>query len=214
MVKAVIFDMDGLLVDSEPMWREKILSVFHQYGINIQAEDCIKTRGMRIDKVVEYWCNEFNHLNLNSKEVENAIMKAMENGLKTESIAMPGVIQAIRKLRALDIKMAVASSSYNVLIKAVADNLNLAQYMSVFCSAEDEVNGKPAPDVFLTAARKLKVKPEECLVFEDSETGVKAANAAHMKVIAIPNADTLHSAFTTAYKVIPSMLNFDFADLN
>lgn len=186
MIKAVIFDMDGLLIDSEPFWRESEMAVFADNGVYLTEDDCRKTTGMRIDEVVRYWDKVYPKIELNVNVVVEAIMDKMVSGISKNGEAMPGVYKCIQLLKDLNLPMALASASQFRLINAVVDKLDLRSVFSVIESAENMAYGKPHPEIFIETAKKLKVNPDECLVFEDSIFGVIAAKAARMKVIAVP----------------------------
>jgi sugar-phosphatase len=191
MVKAVIFDMDGLLIDSEPMWRESEMHIFGQYGIQLTEDDCRGTTGMRVDEVLEHWSLIYPGANLDCKKAENEIIDYVANLVDIKGVAMPGVIEAIEFLKKKKIPLAIASASSLKLIEKVLAKLNIQHEFSIIQSAEFMNYGKPHPEVFLETAKKLNVRPEYCLVFEDSEYGVLAGKAAKMQVIAIPDVENL-----------------------
>lgn len=189
MIKAAIFDMDGLLIDSEPIWRESEIHIFDQYGIQLTEDDCRGTTGMRVGEVVEHWALKFPEANLNCKSVEKEIVDYVANLVDLKGEALPGVIEAIEFFKQKNIPRAIASASSLKLIEKVVTKLNIKNEFSVIQSAEFMNYGKPHPEVFLETAIKLKIRCEECLVFEDSVYGVWAGKAAKMKVVAIPDAE-------------------------
>lgn len=186
MIKAVIFDMDGLIIDSEPFWRESEISVFKRNGIVLSENDCRKTTGMRIDEVVKYWSRIFPEAKLNVDSIVKDIMIEMVTAIKKHGKAMPGLMELIQFFKNKNIPMALASASQFILINAVIDKLDLKSYLSVVESAENMQYGKPHPEIFISTAKKLNIEPENCLVFEDSLFGVLAGKAARMKVVAVP----------------------------
>lgn len=186
MIKAVIFDMDGLIIDSEPFWRESEISVFKRNGIVLSENDCRKTTGMRIDEVVKYWSRIFPEAKLNVDSIVKDIMTEMVTAIKKHGKAMPGLMELIQFFKNKNIPMALASASQFILINAVIDKLDLKSYLSVVESAENMQYGKPHPEIFISTAKKLNIEPENCLVFEDSLFGVLAGKAARMKVVAVP----------------------------
>ncbi|MGB7537582.1 MAG: hexitol phosphatase HxpB [Anaerolineales bacterium] len=185
-LQAVVFDMDGVLIDSEPFWRESEIEVFGRHGLHLSEADCILTTGMRIGEVTRYW---FERRPWNGPEPEilaGDILRGVIRRVHERGAAMPGLQDAIRLFRAHPFRLALASSSAMSLIDAVIDRLELRPHFEVICSAENEPRGKPHPDVYLSAARKLGLPPQNCLAIEDSIAGMQAAKAAGMKCIAIP----------------------------
>jgi len=185
-VKAVIFDMDGVIVDSEPLWRIAEREVFAGVGLELTNADCEKTMGMRTDEVAAYWYGRSPWRGLTPSEVEEMIEGRMLKLIAERAEAMSGLQHAISSARAAGLVMAIASSSTPVLIEAVLEKLGLESTFAVIRSAIEEDFGKPHPAVFLSTARLLGVEPDECVVIEDSVAGVRAARAAGMRVIAIP----------------------------
>jgi len=185
-MKAVIFDMDGVIVDSEPLWRIAEREVFAGIGLDLTDADCEKTMGMRTDEVAAYWYGQSPWRGPSPTEVEELIEGRMLTLIDERAEAMPGLQHAIGSARTAGLELAIASSSTPVLIEAVLDKLGLGTTFGVIRSAIEEEYGKPHPAVFLTTARLLGVEPDECVVIEDSVAGVRAARAAGMRVIAIP----------------------------
>ena len=185
--QAVIFDMDGLLVDSEPMWEEAQIKVFAQFGIEMTPELCVQVKGMKVDEAMRYWYKIYQWKNKTPKEVEDEIMDEMEKLMQNVE-PLPGVIDLIDFYYRNNIPMAIASSSFMRLINIVVDKLRIRDKIDIIHSGEFEKHGKPAPDIFLSTAKKMNQKPENCVVFEDSVLGVQAGKAAGMIVVAVPYA--------------------------
>lgn len=186
MIKAVIFDMDGLLIDSEPFWAQAELEIFPRYGVNLTLADCQKMQGVSIREVVQYWYERSPWTGATVERVAEQITQRVVELILQQGKLMPGVEQVLEFFKQRKIPMAVASSSEPQLIKLVLERFSIAKYFEFYHSARSEKHGKPYPDVFLTTAKKLKVQPQQCLVFEDSYNGVKAARRAGMKVVAVP----------------------------
>jgi sugar-phosphatase len=209
MLEAVIFDMDGLLVDSEPVWRSVEIACFAQVGLTLTEDDCRQTKGLRIDEVIDYWYERTPWSGLSKAELVELIVDKMEDALSTDSVALAGVMHVIQTCHEAGLKLAIASSSQLRLIKAVVNCLNLEELIPVLCSAEFEEYGKPHPAVFLSAAKQLGVAPSRCLVFEDSLPGVIAAKAAKMKCVAVPEVHEMGDIrFNLADEVLTSMSDF------
>lgn len=185
-LEAIIFDMDGVLIDSEPLWKIAEVEAFAKVGLNLTYTDCEETVGLRIDQVVQLWYDKVKWTNKSVKEVEDDIVDILIREIKEQGKALLGVEDALKKVKATGLKVGLATSSYQRIIDAVVVKLGIGHYFDCMHSAEHEVYGKPHPAVFLTCAEKLGVDPTKCLVIEDSFNGVIAAKAARMKVIAIP----------------------------
>jgi len=217
MIKAVIFDMDGLLIDSEPFWQESETKVFTSLGLDVNKEMFVQFMGKRIDEVVDfmYKMTPWNHV---SKEkvaediVDNVIRLVLDKGTKLE-----GVSETLECLKHSSFKIGLASSSKMKIISAVLEKLKLADYFEVVHSAEYEEYGKPHPQIFISTAKMLSVHPSECVVFEDSLNGVISALAAGMKCIAVPEKTASNlNKFVIAQKVLGSLREFEipqFKDL-
>lgn len=210
MISCVIFDMDGTLIDSEPLWRIAEIAAFKKVHIQLTDAMLEETMGMRCDEVVKYWYNRFPWDNATQKEVELDILGRVQELVETKGQPLPGVLTVLENFKKWQIPMALASSSPLGIIQSVVDTLKIEKYFKVMCSAEFEEFGKPHPGVFIAAANYMRVNPLECLVFEDSVNGVIAAKAAQMKCIAIPAPHQLEEPkFAIAEEVLPSLLIFN-----
>lgn len=184
--EAVIFDMDGVIIDSEPLWKIAMEEVFSGLGSRLKKEDFQKTVGLRIDEVIHYW-NIKEHWGISDEsEVEEAIIIKMENLIADKPAALEGVIDTLNYLKLRNIPVGLATSSSSRLIKVVLDKLEIKHLFNFVHSAEMEQYGKPHPAVYLTVAKKLAVLPEKCLVIEDSLNGIISAKAAKMTAVCIP----------------------------
>lgn len=197
--KAVIFDMDGVIIDSEPLWQEAQIESLAGFGVAITRQDCEQlTMGKRIDEIARTWCETY-ALVVDSQVLETLILTKLCQRISATGEAMAGVYDALRFFAEQGMRIALATSSNHVVIQAVFDRLALWDKFSVICSAEDEKHGKPQPDVYLTAARKLDVAVSDCLVIEDSFTGLTAAKRAQMTTYLVsPHADQARFAIADA----------------
>ncbi|BEI22784.1 hexitol phosphatase HxpB [Vibrio fluvialis] len=178
--KAIIFDMDGVLIDSEPLWQAAQIESLSSLGVTITSYDCERlTMGKRIDELVRTWCDEY-VLSTTQQELEERIISNLCKRIRSTGQAMNGVQDALAYFANQGFRIALATSSSHVVIRAVFERLQLWDKFELICSAEDEVHGKPHPDVYLTAARKLNLDVTECLVIEDSFTGLTAAKRANI----------------------------------
>ncbi len=186
MIAAVIFDMDGLLIDSEPLWRIAETRAMNAIGVPMVEEDGFLTMGLRTDEVVEYWFARHPWSEPSKREVEGAIVGNVIALIEARGEALPGAVEAVRAMRSGGYKVGLATSSSMEIIQAVLAKIGLQDEFDVLQSAEHEPYGKPHPSVYIECARRLGVAPDTCLALEDSPAGVLAAKAARMQCIAIP----------------------------
>ncbi len=185
-MKAAVFDMDGLLIDSEPLWRQAEKSTFREVGIELTDQMCHQTLGLRADEVVAHWYGKFPWTGVTLEEVEIRLVSSVQRLISAQGQPLKGVCTTLSVLRKAGFKLGLASSSPHVLIETVVGKLDVRDYFAVMCSAVDEDRGKPDPAVYLKAAEKLGVDPTNCIAFEDSVSGVRSAKSAGMSVIAVP----------------------------
>ena len=186
MIQAVIFDMDGLLIDSEPLWRQAEEGVLESIGVAFSEAAARETTGMRTDETVHYWYEHQPWKSVSEQEVATRIDNAVLLLIQQEAVAKEGAYALIELCERLRLPMAIASSSSDEIIQAVTLKLGIDQKLQFTYSASNEQFGKPDPAVYRTTARKFGVEPNQCLVFEDSMSGVQAAKAANMRCIAVP----------------------------
>ena len=213
-IEAVIFDMDGLIIDSEPLWRKAEIEAFKEIGFHFTEQMCIQTMGMRIDEVVKYWWNKLTWGTPSESDVVNSIQSKMIDLIQKQGVLLPGVLDSLKLLKENNIPIALASSSAMVLINAVIDTLKIKSYFNVIHSAENEPAGKPDPSVFLSTAKSLNTKPSKCLVLEDSKAGMEAGINAKMRTVVIPEVGNNLQWFFKAHKKLTSMNEFGLDLLN
>jgi len=180
--------MDGVLVDSEPLWRRSEIEVFGSVGLTIDEDDCRKTQGLRIDEAVGFWFQRSPWSRTSQESVAEQIVERVAELIRAEATPINGAYQSIEAARERGFELGLASSSPRSLIQAVLERFDLADTFDAVCSAEHEQFGKPHPAVYLRAASELRVAPESCIAIEDSVNGVISALAARMRCIAIPEA--------------------------
>lgn len=209
-IDAVIWDMDGVLIDSEPFWQAAEIEMLGTVGLQLTHEDCQQTLGQRIDKVVEHWYNVKPWpMPPTLEDITNKIVNGVADRIQQEGEAKQGVFDVLELFKAKNFPMAIASSSHYFLIQSVVRHLGIGDYLTVLHSAEFEAYGKPHPAVYLTTAEKLGVAPQQCLVIEDSMRGILSAKAAEMHCVAVPDPTLIGDArLSIADAVLPSLNNF------
>jgi len=211
----VVFDLDGLLIDSEPFWRRAEIEIFGGLGLVLNELDVRQTMGLRIDDAVRHWWDRFPWEGMTPVEVERAVTARVAELIEDEGVPMPGALEVIDLCQHRSIPMAVCSGSYAVVIEAAMDKLGITSSMSAWHSAEWEPLGKPHPGAYLTTAAKLGVDPIACLAFEDSFYGAISAKAARMRAVAVPEPAALGSPrWGFCDLVLASLEEFDSAALD
>ena len=186
-MKAVIFDMDGVLVDSQPYHFKADIETMSEYGVIKDQKFYEAFAGTLTDNRMRTLRDMFG-LDVPAEELIEKREKMILDVMANEDIKpVSGIPELLRSIKALGLKTAVASSSGIELIKLVLDRLGIAVYFDSITSGNDVKRGKPSPDIFLLAAERIGAEPSECLVVEDSENGVKAAKSAGMKALGYIN---------------------------
>lgn len=186
MIRAAIFDMDGLLVDSEPLWTRAEIKAFKTVGIELDEAKCAETVGQGLEEVVRFRYNQQPWTGKSLEEVGFLIHRHMLELLGSEGRPMPGALEAVKFFKDRGLKLGLATSSDRGLIDAALGALDLKGTFDHLQSGSELEHGKPHPMVYLVTAEKLKVPPKECLALEDSIPGLISAKAAGMKAVAVP----------------------------
>ncbi|MEN8158179.1 MAG: hexitol phosphatase HxpB [Bacteroidota bacterium] len=187
MIKAVIFDMDGILIDSEPLWQQTEIALFGEFGIELTEEMLVNTRGLRSEEMVHYWCSRFKIDSVTQEELMNRYDDQMIETMRARVPLMEGAEEAIRFFREKKLPIALASCSTHAQIDAAMNRYGLKRNFGQVVSAANGMPGKPHPEVYLQTAAQMGIDPTFCLAIEDSFYGVIAAKAARMKVVAMPD---------------------------
>lgn len=215
MLEAVIFDMDGVLIDSEPVHYESNKKIMQEFGYNLEYDYYKKFIGSTLTHMWEvikkdYGIdNEVSELNHMSEQYSNNIIK--ENGY----IIVPGAVELVKMFNDNGIKLAVASSSSAYLIDRAVSYLGIKECFDVLVSGENIANPKPSPDIFLKAAEILGVDGSRCIVIEDSANGVKAAKAAGIACVGYINPNSGEQDLSKADYLVESFegLEYSFFDM-
>ncbi|MFC3914077.1 hexitol phosphatase HxpB [Pseudaeromonas sharmana] len=186
-LQAVIFDMDGVLIDSEPLWQQGEYEVFREAGVPLTPQMCQQTMGLRVDHVVRYWQQRYPDIVLEPHATAQAILDRVAAQIMLEGVPMPGVVNTLQRLHAQGITIGLATSSPGQLVTTILQKLQIIDYFTLWHSAEHEPYGKPHPAVYLSAAERLGVAPQHCLAIEDSLNGLLAAKSAGMSLLAVPD---------------------------
>lgn len=184
MLKAVIFDMDGTLVDTEPVYLAAAGDIFDELGFELTVDEYAQFTGTSLASMWSFLRQKFEitqDLDLLVDETKRGYLKKIreEKGL----LPMPGVVALIQSLQVDGVPLAVGTSTNRDLMQVTLDLFGLSQYFTVKVAVDDVGRSKPSPDIFLKAAELLNVEPESCLVFEDSFHGSLAAKRAEMKCV-------------------------------
>ncbi|CAN5764520.1 hexitol phosphatase HxpB [soil metagenome] len=201
MIAAVIYDMDGLIVDSEPWWRVAESNVFGRLSKAPSEADFEMMMGRQVKEVIMHWHSVAPWENFSVEETQKEILAEVARLVKKNASLLPGVMESLEFFKKKNLAIGLASSSPLHLIRDLMQHYGLLEQFSVICSAESESHGKPHPAVFIKAAQELGIEPQNCLVLEDSFNGLIAAKAAQMKCIAVPEKGSFHQT------------RFDIADL-
>lgn len=184
--EAFIFDMDGLLIDSEPLWEEAGSDILKQYDITLTTEQYHSSTGLRTREWIDHW---FSHFKIDMAHSEKAVADIIQQAIDkigASGIVLPGVEEVLKFLSGKGYKIGLATSSPLSLVDVVIDKLKIREYFSVLTSAEPLAYGKPHPEVYINCAKSLDVLPIQCVCFEDSFNGMIAAKAARMKCVVVP----------------------------
>ena len=208
---AVIFDLDGVLVDAEPWWDEVRVVWAGRLGRSWTPADQAAVMGANSLGWARIIRGRLD-LDLPPEQIVDEIVGAMVQRYATHGAPLiPGAVAAVRRLAETGVPIAVASSSHRAVIDAALESLGIAGLFQVVVASDEVAHGKPAPDVYLLAARELAVDPATCLVVEDSLNGVLAGRAAGMTVALVPNASVPPAA---GAREAASMILASLADLD
>lgn len=210
MLSTVIFDMDGLLVDSEPLWKEAAQEVFAEYGIFLKDEQYASTTGLRTREFVHWWLKRFEMQDAPFLEVEKKILDTVCHKVGQKGKLMTGVSYILSFFKEKNYKIGLASSSPMRLIDQVLDTYGLQDFFVQKTSAEHLLYGKPHPQVYLNCALALDIEPTDCICFEDSFNGMIAVKAARMRCVIVPEYAKYKQEYWTAADLkISSLQNFN-----
>jgi beta-phosphoglucomutase family hydrolase len=213
-LKAVIFDMDGVIIDSEPAHHEVCKKMFRELDINMTDEEYL-TRYIGTSNT-DMW-GMIKEKYLIQESIQELVIRQTEGCLKqlkeSNEVPIHGVRELLEELRDKRIKIGLASSSAMETINVILDKFNISSYFSAVVSGENLEKSKPDPTIFLVAAKLLSVNPNECLVIEDSSHGVTAAKKAGMKCIGFRNPNSGSQDISHADLIVDSIQSIDINKL-
>ncbi|WP_319557635.1 hexitol phosphatase HxpB [Thiomicrorhabdus sp.] len=214
LIEAVIFDMDGLIVDSEPHWKQAEKNVFSSLGCSVTDENQRETACLTTKAVTDYWYELSPWKSISKREAEMAVIEEVDSLLQQNCIAKPGFFEALILCRESGIKIGLASNAPIRLCRTVISSLGCRDAFSCVLSSEQVKAGKPQPDIYLQALQTLKVKASAALALEDSPTGAMAARSAGMQVIGVPSELHYHEPMRQmADRVLDSLIELKLSHL-
>lgn len=188
MIEGVIFDLDGTIIDSEPIWKEVEQKYLARHGLILSEEDCLATTGLPTIDTIKFWYDKLENPSMDPQNMANELKQNVINIMKEEGDLKPGIIENLEFWKSKGLPLGIASASSMPHIEAVVDRFKLDKYFSILYSADFELYGKPHPGVYISACKNLKIDPLKSVAFEDSFNGMLAAKSARMKVVGLLDA--------------------------
>ena len=204
MIKAVIFDLDGLMIDSERFHFKAYKKFLSKFNVVFNIENYIPYFGVSDADISIDLINKFK-LPITKEELMEKKNKIFKSSFIKKVTLKRGLLNLLKKLHKNNYSLAVASSSHIDEIKTILSSLKISHFFKSIISVDFIKDGKPAPDIFLLAAKNLNIKPEDCLVLEDAPGGVIAAKKAGMKCYAIPSTENKDNDFSKADRILNSL---------
>ena len=212
MIKAVIFDLDGVIVESEHIHIEAEKQTMLKHGVHITSEELHKYTGTTAKHMFTELIGKYK-LNTTFEKTFSEKEEILFKLLKEDTRPTKGIIKLLQKLKQRNIKLAIASSSHRRLINFVLERLNIEASFDSIIGAEDITHSKPNPEIFLKTAEKLVVSPAECCVVEDAALGVEAAKRAGMKCIGYRNPNSGDQDLSKADIAIDDFSKLDIEEM-
>ena len=184
--RAVVFDMDGLLLDTETLWHEAEAELFRRHGDEFTWDDKLAVIGTSFAFTADYFARRLGRAPEEGPKLVEEMIELMHERVRRQVDARPGAIELVERLRADGVPLALASNSPRFLVDDALATAGLTDAFDVIVTSDDVEHSKPAPDIYLLACERLGVAPPEALALEDSPSGVAAAKAAGLTCIAVP----------------------------
>jgi HAD superfamily hydrolase (TIGR01509 family) len=209
MINAIIFDLDGVLIDSEPLHCKADTQLLGELGTDPPANYFDRFAGWKDATMWEAIKTDY-HITKSIDEIMTMQIPIKLNLLQEDDFkAIPGIVELLEDIKAVHIPIAIASSSPKIFIEAVVEKIGIRQYFSILLSGEEIERSKPEPDIFFKAALLLNVNPAECLVVEDSKSGTIAAKKAGMKCIGYQNFNSGNQDLSNADFIVNDIREID-----
>ncbi|GHU51324.1 phosphatase [Clostridia bacterium] len=208
-IKAVIFDLDGVLLDSQPLHFEVDIALLREFGVDAGHNIVDKHAGMTTHNRLSKYKRDFN-LPQSFEEIWDANLRILNEKLDKEPLPKTdGIVELLEKIKGAGYKTAVASSSSDSYVRKVLGQADLLRFFDILVNSDNVENGKPAPDIFNKALRLLGVPPDSAVIFEDSRNGVLAAAAAGVKCIGYLNPTSGEQDLSAASAVIGTFYDYE-----
>lgn len=213
MIKAIIFDFDGTIIDTETAWYIVFKDAYKQYGVDLSLETYSQCLGTNLESFNPY-TYLMTHYNISidldefRKSIHNNYSKLIDN-----EVVRPGILNLLQEAQAARLKIGLASSSHRDWIDKFVDLLELDGYFECYCTADTVKNVKPNPELYLQALQQLGVQPSEAIAIEDSPNGAKAAVAAGLHTIVIKNPLTKQLPFSPGHHTIEALEHYTLQEL-
>lgn len=213
-IDAIIFDMDGVIIDSEGLWQQAEYEIFSSLGVKLSDDLCETTATMTTSAVTQFWFDRYPWNSKSLKEVEHTVIERVAQLIKKKGKAINGIQKFVTSVKNAGYKTGLATNSPSLLIPVVLEKLLLHRHFDAVSSAEHESEGKPDPAVYLSTAKKLGVNPKTCVAIEDSSSGLMAAKKAGMQTVAISAKNLKASHPQIVDHSISCYRDFDFSLFN
>ena len=209
-IRAVIFDMDGVLIDSEPFWRQAMTEIVSRAGIPYTERDARTTQGMRIGEITRLIAERHPEQGVGAEVLERDICLRVSELVLSHGRVMPGIDRVLDFVSRNGLNLGLATSTPASVARDFIRRIGIADRLDAVCTGDEVCRGKPDPEIYRLCARRLGIAPEEALVFEDSVSGVRAAKAAGCRCIAVPDTEGFDdSRYEAADLRIRSLEDFD-----